>query len=194
MAAVKRLCVYCGSSGKVDEEFRTAATRLGGLMAEAGVELVYGGGRVGLMGLVADGALARGGRVIGVIPGHLHDREIGHPGLSELIVVDSMHERKRRMFELSDAFAVLPGGLGTLDETIEIITWRLLGLHDKPIVIVDQRQYWAPLLDLIDHVIANGFAAPSVRRFFIRVPSVEHVLPALAKAAAPRIAAESDLV
>lgn len=109
MALVRRVCVYCGSSGRVDEIYRAAATRLGVMLAEAGIELVYGGGRVGLMGLVADAALAAGGQVIGIIPSHLHDREVGHNGLSELVIVDNMHNRKRRMFELSDAFAVLPG-------------------------------------------------------------------------------------
>src|ERR1700687_244226 len=148
MALVKRICVYCGSSGRVNEAYRAAATRLGMVLARAGIELIYGGGRVGLMGLVADAALAEGGRVTGIIPMHLHDREVGHTGLTELVVVDNMHNRKRRMFELADAFAVLPGGLGTLDETLEIITWKQLGLHDKPVVIVDVAGYWTPLIEL----------------------------------------------
>src|SRR5579883_15172 len=145
MAKVKRLCVYCGSSSQVDEIYRRAAARLGQVIAQAGIELVYGGGRVGLMGLMADAALAAGGRVIGVIPHLLHDREVGHAGVGELIVVGSMHERKQRMFDLADAFVMLPGGLGTLDETIEILTWKQLGLHDKPVIIADIAGYWAPL-------------------------------------------------
>ena len=179
MAVVKRLCVYCGSSGRVDDRYRAAATELGALLAGAGIELVFGGGRVGLMGLLADAALAAGGRVIGVIPAHLHDREVGHTGLSELIVVASMHERKRRMFEIADGFLVLPGGLGTLDEAIEMVTWRQLGLHDKPIVIVDVAGYWAPLRALLDHVIAHGFAPPQSRSLFQWVAKVAEVLPLL---------------
>lgn len=194
MAIVKRICVYCASSSKVDEAYRAAATRLGVLLAEAGIELIYGGGRIGLMGLMADAALARGGRVIGVIPYHLHDREVGHSGLSELLVVGSMHERKRRMFELADAFAVLPGGLGTLDETFEIITWKQLGLHDKPIVIIDVAGYWAPLATLIEHAIAKGFAAPTARNLYRILPRPEDLLPALAEAAPPKPAADSKLV
>src|SRR6185437_7084929 len=144
MAAIKRLCVYCASSRGVQESYRSAAVALGTSIADAGIELVYGGGRVGLMGLIADAALARNGRVTGVIPGHLHDREVAHPN-ARLVVVASMHERKQRMFDLADAFVALPGGLGTLDETIEIVTWKQLGLHDKPIVILDIERYWAPL-------------------------------------------------
>ena len=151
MAVIKRLCVYCGSSPGVEPSYSTAAARLGTLLAESHVELVYGGGRVGLMGTLADAALAAGGRITGIIPRHLHDREVGHPGVSELIVVGSMHERKQRMFEIADAFAVLPGGLGTLDETFEMITWRQLGLHDKPLIIIDIAGYWTPLLELFEH-------------------------------------------
>ena len=194
MAAVKRLCVYCGSSAHVDQAYRAAAMRLGELLAEAGIELIYGGGRVGLMGVLADATLTAGGRVIGIIPGHLHDYEVGHTGLSELIVVGSMHERKRRMFELADAFAALPGGLGTLDETFEIITWKQLALHDKPIVIVDVAGYWAPLRTLLHHVVTTGFATPRVLRHFSFVPGVEDLLPALAMTPPPTIPAETKLV
>lgn len=194
MAVIKRVCVYCGSSGRVDDVYRAAATRLGVLLAEARIELVYGGGRVGLMGLMADAALSRGGRVIGVIPAHLHDREIGHTTISELIVVNNMHERKRRMFELADAFAVLPGGLGTLDETFEMITWKQLGLHDKPVIIVDVAGYWAPLRALIEHAVASGFATRAARSLFQVVPRVEELLPALADAPQPLVPAESKLV
>ncbi|HUB97519.1 MAG TPA: TIGR00730 family Rossman fold protein [Stellaceae bacterium] len=181
MASVKTICVYCGSSARVDEAYRTAATRLGTIFAKAGIGLVYGGGRVGLMGLMADAALAAGGRVTGIIPHHLHDREVGHGGLTEMILVDDMHIRKRRMFELSDAFVTLPGGLGTLDETMEILTWKQLGLHDKPIIVVNVGNYWAPLLELVDHAVTNGFAGREVRHFFRVVSTVEEVLPALAQ-------------
>jgi len=194
MASVKRVCVYCGSSGRVDEIYRAAATRLGVILAKAGIELVYGGGRVGLMGLMADAALASGGHVIGVIPAHLHDQEVGHSGLSELLVVDNMHERKRRMFELSDAFVVLPGGLGTLDETLEIITWKQLGLHDKPVVLVDVAEYWMPLLELTEHVVASGFAPRKSLGLYRVVPRVDDVLGALAAAPQPQLAPEPKLV
>ena len=194
MASVKRVCVYCGSSGRVDEIYRAAATRLGVILAKAGIELVYGGGRVGLMGLLADAALASGGHVTGIIPSHLHDREVGHNGLSELVIVDNMHERKRRMFEISDAFVVLPGGLGTLDETIEIVTWKQLGLHDKPVVLVDVAGYWTPLLELVEHAVASGFATRRSLTLYRVVPRVEDVLGTLAAAPQPQLAPEPKLV
>jgi uncharacterized protein (TIGR00730 family) len=194
MALIKRIAVYCGSSGRVDEVYRAAATRLGVVLAGAGIELIYGGGRIGLMGLLADAALASGGRVAGIIPTHLHDQEVGHGGLTELVVVQSMHERKRVMFERADAFAVLPGGLGTLDETLEIITWKQLGLHDKPIVLVDVAGYWAPLIELFDHTVASGFASRRALQLYRVVARVEDVLPALAAAPEPQLASESKLV
>ena len=149
---------------------------LGRLTGEAGIEIIYGGGRVGLMGLLADAALAAGGRVTGVIPSHLYEREVGHGGLNELIVVGSMHERKQRMFELADAFVTLPGGLGTLDETIEIMTWKQLQLHDRPILLVNLYGYWDPLLALIDRIVANGFAKPTIKSLYQVVGSIEEVL------------------
>jgi uncharacterized protein (TIGR00730 family) len=194
MAVIKRLCVYCGSSPGIDASYRAAATRLGALLAQSGVELIYGGGRVGLMGVLADAALGAGGRVTGIIPRHLHDREVAHPGVSDMVVVGSMHERKQRMFELADAFAVLPGGLGTLDETIEILTWRQLGLHDKPLIIADIAAYWAPLLGLIEHAIAHGFTGAPMRDFYRVVARVEDVLPTLAALPQPSVPVQSKLV
>ncbi len=185
MADLGSLCVYCGSSTGVDPAHGEAARRLGELMAERGVRLIFGGGRIGLMGVLADAVLAGGGSVIGVIPGHLEEREVGHRGATELIVVGGMHERKRRMFELADAFAVLPGGLGTLDETLEIITWRQLGLHDKPLVLVDHGGYWAPLRGLLDHIVERGFAAPESRALYTFVDSVDDIFTAVAAAPAP---------
>jgi uncharacterized protein (TIGR00730 family) len=193
MAAITRLCVYCGSSAGTDASYRAAAARLGTLLAEASVELVYGGGRVGLMGVLADAALAAGGRVTGIIPRHLHDREVAHPGVSNMIVVGSMHERKQRMFELADAFAVLPGGFGTLDETIEMLTWRQLALHDKPVIIADIAGYWAPLLGLIEHAIAHGFAGAGLRDFYRVVARVDDVLPTLAALPQPSARVHSKL-
>jgi uncharacterized protein (TIGR00730 family) len=166
MSAIKSICVYCGASLGNSPEYLKLAQEMGRQLARRRIRLVYGGGRVGLMGALADAALAEGGRVIGIIPDHLQAAEVGHDGLSELRVVESMHARKRLMFDLSDAFVVLPGGFGTLDETFEIVTWRQLGLHDKPIVLVDQDGYWEPFLDLIDHLILAGFAKPAARQNF----------------------------
>ena len=187
MTEIKSVCVYCGSSSRVSERYRQLAERLGRLVAARGVDLVYGGGRVGLMGLAADAALAAGGRVVGIIPEHIQQLEVEHTGLSELLVVDSMHTRKRLMFERSDAFVVLPGGLGTLDETVEIITWRQLGLHDKPMVIVDDGDYWRPFIGLIDHMIDSGFARDEHRSLYAVVSSVDAVFDALARAPTPTV-------
>ena len=185
MKRVKRLCVYCGSAGAVDPRYREAATRLGVAMARADIELVFGGGRIGLMGLVADAIVAHGGRAIGVIPGFLRDAEVAHQGVTELVVTSSMHERKRAMADRSDAFAVLPGGIGTLDEMFEILTWRHLGLHNKPIFIVDIGRYWSRLRELLDHLVAQGFAAPLVPRLLSFVPDVEELISALSETAEP---------
>ncbi len=178
MSEAKRLCVFCGSSLPGNRTYREAAALLGTLIGRSGNGLVYGGGRVGLMGVLADAALAAGARVVGVIPLALHDREIGHDGVCEMVVVGDMHERKRRMFELSDAVAVLPGGLGTLDEAFEAITLCQIGLMAKPIVLVNIGAFWAPLLALIDQVIAAGFARPDARQLYRVVERVEDVLPA----------------
>ena len=137
MANIQSVCVYCGSASDGPESHRNAAAQLGAALAENNIRLVFGGGHVGLMGIAADAALAAGGEVIGVIPDFLRDRELGHEGCDDLIVTPSMHSRKQKMAELSDGFAILPGGLGTLDEAFEIITWKQLNLHDKPIVIAD---------------------------------------------------------
>jgi uncharacterized protein (TIGR00730 family) len=187
MTGVQRVCVYCGSSGRVAEAFREAARRTGRLLAEAGMELIYGGGHVGLMGLTADAALAAGGRVVGIIPDFLHERELTHKNLSELLVVGSMHERKQRMFERADAFAILPGGLGTLDEAFECMTWKQLGLHDKPIVVVDVDGYWRPLMALIDHGIDAGFAPVKLRAMVDVVPSPEELIALLKTAPEPHV-------
>ena len=156
-----------------------AARRFGAILAENGVRLIYGGGRVGLMGLVADGAAQAGGEVIGVIPDFLERIEVGNREISELVVTDSMHARKAKMYELADAFVTLPGGLGSLDETFEVITWTQLKLSAKPFVVVNVDGYWQPLLALIDHVIAAGFARPANRDILQVVDDVEAVLPAL---------------
>lgn len=184
---IKTVCVYCGSSANVSELYRHAATRLGRLLAENNLKLVYGGGKSGLMGLVAEGVLAGGGDASGVIPHHIANREISHTGLTELHMVDTMHERKQMMVDMADAFVILPGGLGTLDEFFEIMTWRQLSLHDKPIIIVNIEGYWSPLLILIDRLIDQGFARESDRQMLQVVESVDDVPAALATAPRERV-------
>ncbi|KAA0683561.1 TIGR00730 family Rossman fold protein [Roseomonas genomospecies 6] len=180
MKAPNSVCVYCGSSSRVADVHKDAAHMLGDGLARRGIRLVYGGGRVGLMGIAADAALAAGGDVVGIIPEHIQAAEIEHTGLTELHVVDSMHTRKRMMVDRSDAFVVLPGGLGTLDEAFEILTWKQLGLHDKPVLIVDVDGYWRPLLGLVDHMVAQGFTQPAHRALFTVVDDVDGVFAALA--------------
>ena len=160
---MRRLCVFCGSSVGARAEYLVAAQTLGRALAERGVGLVYGGARVGLMGAVADAALAAGGQVIGVIPRALEQREIAHTGLSELRVVGSMHERKAVMSDLSDGFVALPGGLGTLEELFEVWTWAELGVHDKPCGALDVAGYYAPLIDFLDHGVREGFIRSAQR-------------------------------
>ncbi|MDY0882693.1 TIGR00730 family Rossman fold protein [Dongia soli] len=181
MAVIKSICVYCGSSFGASPRYAVIADELGREMGRRGMRLVYGGGRVGLMGKVADAVLKAGGQVTGIIPKHLEDAEVGHQGLTELKIVDSMHTRKRMMFDQSDAFVILPGGAGTLDETFEIITWRQLKLHDKPVVILNVDGYWDKLIGLFDHVIDNGFARPSVRQLFSVVNGVGRLFDLLAQ-------------
>jgi uncharacterized protein (TIGR00730 family) len=187
MTAPRSLCVYCGSSVGANARYREAAQRLGQLMAENGIRLIYGGGRVGLMGLLADAVIAGGGEVVGIIPEFLDTREVGHRDVTELRVVDSMHIRKNMMVELSDAFAVLPGGFGTLDETFETLTWRQLRLHDKPIVLINFDDYWDPFLRLVDHVVAEGFARPECRELFTVVDRVEDVIAVIARQPQPTV-------
>jgi hypothetical protein len=188
MKSINSVCVFCGSKHGVDPLWRRSAERLGRLMAERDIRLVYGGGRIGLMGVLADAVLAAGGHVTGVIPDFLVKLEVGNGNVTELVIVDSMHERKRRMFELSDAFVVLPGGLGTLDETFEIITWKQLRQHSKPIVVINAGGYWTPFAVLIDAIIAGGFAHPAVAQLFTVVDDADSVFAALA--AAPEVKEE----
>jgi len=179
MPNIRRLCVYCGSSGAVDRQYRAAATELGTRLAAAGIGVVFGGGRIGLTGLLADAALAAGGEVIGVIPARLRDAELAHPGATELLVVESMHERKRVMAEKADAFAILPGGIGTLDEMFETVSWKQLGLHGKPILLADIGGYWAPLCALLDDIVTKGFAQPEARELFRVVPTITALMAIL---------------
>jgi hypothetical protein len=174
------VAVFCGSSFGADPVYRHAAAALGTGMAHAGIRLVYGGGRIGLMGAVADAVMQGGGEAIGVIPGFLRTAEIAHDGLTRLEVTDSMHTRKRRMFELSDAFVAFPGGIGTLEETIEILTWRQLGLHTKPILICDIAGSAQGLVGAIEAAIASGFAAPTLRDAYAVIDGVPALLIRLA--------------
>lgn len=175
----KAICVFCGSSSRVDDRYKEAASRFGAMLGERDYDLVYGGGRVGLMGLVADAALAAGSRVVGIIPKFLEDYEVGHRGLHELIVTDNMHDRKRLMYERADAFVVLPGGLGTLDETFEVVTWTQLGLSAKPVVVANVGGFWDPLVALVDRLVETGFARPENRAILKLAGSLEDVFPLL---------------
>lgn len=157
MTALRRLCVFCGSADGVRPEYRAAASAFGRFAAERGLELVYGGGRVGLMGALADGCLAAGGRILGVIPRSLMEKELGHGGCTELRVVDSMHERKAQMAEAADAFVALPGGIGTFEELFEVWTWSQLGLHRKPCGLLNVAGFYDPLLEFLRRTTDEGF-------------------------------------
>jgi uncharacterized protein (TIGR00730 family) len=173
------VCVYCGSSGQVDQKFKDSARAIGTELARRKLRTVYGGGHVGLMGIVADSALQAGGTVIGIIPEHIRAQEVQHTGLTELHVVPDMHTRKRMMVERADAFVILPGGFGTLDEAFEILTWKQLQLHDKPIIFFNLDGYWDQLLAMIDKMVAEGFSKPAYRAFFKVVTDVKSLFEAL---------------
>jgi uncharacterized protein (TIGR00730 family) len=173
---MKAVCVFCGSSAGRDPSFRQTATAAGTAIARAGLSVVYGGGKVGLMGAVADGTLAAGGRVIGVMPRSLIEREIAHAGLSELHVVESMHERKTRMADLADSFIALPGGAGTLDEFFEQWTWAQLGIHSKPCGLLNVKGYFQPLISMIERIVDEGFMAERYSKMLVIEASIELML------------------
>jgi uncharacterized protein (TIGR00730 family) len=181
MPAITAVTVFGGAASGRDPVCRETATALGRGLAEAGITVIFGGGSIGMMGAVADGALKAGGEVIGIIPDFLARREVAHTTVSEMIVTDSMHSRKRRMFEMSDAFITLPGGLGTLDETFEMITWRQLGLHAKPIIICDVGGWAEPFLGLIESLIGQGFVPGHARRLYEVLGSAEAIIARLAE-------------
>jgi uncharacterized protein (TIGR00730 family) len=185
MTTVRSLCVYCGSSMGRDPAHREAADAVGRLLAANGVRLVYGGGAVGLMGVVADAVMAGGGEVLGVIPKGLFSNEVGHTGITELVEVDSMHQRKQRMAEEADAFLALPGGLGTLEELAEITTWAQLGIHAKPVGVLDLDGFWQPLLEFLDGAVESGFLRPANRELVVRITDVDDVLAVLGGHRAP---------
>ncbi|MBL4917540.1 TIGR00730 family Rossman fold protein [Szabonella alba] len=180
MNALRSVCVFCGSRPGARESYARAARDCGRMIAGRGWRLVYGAGDVGLMGEVARAAMAEGGTTMGVIPTHLMGREQGRRDLSQLVITENMHERKKVMFMNSDVIVVLPGGAGSLDEFFEVLTWRQIGLHAKPILLLDTDGYWQPLAGLIDHVIAESFAAEDLRSFFSLVPDVAALEAALA--------------
>jgi uncharacterized protein (TIGR00730 family) len=186
MVAIASLCVFCGSSTPQDLRYCEAARALGVLAATRGVRLVYGGGRSGLMGELADAALTAGGRVTGVIPTGLFHREVVHTGLTELREVGTMHERKQLMYDLADGFIALPGGLGTLEELAEVTTWSQLGLHAKPVVLLDVDGFWDPLAAQLDRMVTVGLLKSSNRELILRAASPEDAMSALAAARPPR--------
>jgi uncharacterized protein (TIGR00730 family) len=184
---MRRLCVFCGSSVGVKPLYAEAAKELGRLLASKGIGLVYGGGNVGLMGVIADAALEAGGEVIGVIPLALADREIAHTGLTELHVVDSMHSRKAKMAELADAFVAMPGGVGTFEEFFEAITWTQLGLHRKPCGLLNVDGFYTPLEKFIDQAVTEGFITPVHRKAIVVDDKPDRLLQTLSTIDLPNV-------
>ena len=182
MSTLKRICVYCGSGPGSDPAFVAAARAFGAILADNRIGLVYGGGSVGLMGELADAVLDRGGEVIGIIPTFLKNREHANPR-GKVIVTRDMHERKQRMFDEADAFVALPGGVGTLEEVVEQMTWAQLGRHKKPILVLNVLQFWDPLCALIDHMKRLAFIRPAMWVDFLVAETVEEILPMLLEAA-----------
>ena len=177
---LRSICIFCGSSVGARREYEAAAARIGRLLAERGVRAVYGGGNIGLMGVMADAALAAGGEVIGVIPQMLVDKELAHNRLTELRIVTSMHERKALMAELSDAFIALPGGLGTFEELFEVLTWVQLGIHHKPCGCLNVAGYFDPLSALLDHAVGETFVLPQHRQLLVTSSDPAELLAMLA--------------
>ncbi|MEM6482706.1 MAG: TIGR00730 family Rossman fold protein [Pseudomonadota bacterium] len=186
------ICVFCGSRSGHDPAYEQAADALGRSLAERDWRLVYGAGDVGLMGAVARAAQSAGGDTFGVIPEHLVRQEVGKVDLNRYVVTETMHERKKVMFMNCDAVVVLPGGAGSLDEFFEVLTWRQIGLHEKPVFLLDIEGYWTPLLGLLDHVIERGFADQSLRDFVDSADDVEGLMDAIATALEPSATADTN--
>jgi uncharacterized protein (TIGR00730 family) len=176
MSEIRSVCVFCGASPGRGDAYRRAAADLGGTLARRGIRLVFGGGRLGLMGVVADAALAAGGEVVGVIPRGLVDRELAHAGVSKLIVVETLHERKAEMAAHADAFVALPGGLGTLEELAEVLSWAQLDLHAKPIGLLDVDDYFASLASFLDHAVGEEFLTERARGLVLRDSDLDRLL------------------
>ena len=194
MTKINSLCIYCGSRSSNNENFQILAKRMGEILAKNNIKLVYGGGNVGLMGIIATSTLENGGEVHGIIPSHLHETEVAHEHLTKLTIVDNMHQRKRMMFDQSDAFIVLPGSIGTLDETIEAITWKQLKLHDKPIILLNSENYWEPFIELLKNIISYDFMTDDTLKLFNVVNSVEEVIPLLEELPDPKIDPKNTLI
>ncbi|MEP6574625.1 MAG: TIGR00730 family Rossman fold protein [Gemmatimonadota bacterium] len=175
-SGARRLCVFCGSSPGRDPAYRDLAASFAALLARRGIGIVYGGGHVGMMGILADTALAAGGEVIGILPHALYEREIGHRGLTKLHVVGSMHERKAMMADLSDGFVALPGGIGTMEELFEVWTWAQLGLHQKPVGLLHTAGFYDPLLGFLDHLVTTGFVRAEDRAALMTATDPEELL------------------
>lgn len=186
MTTISSLCVFCGSKTGQNPAYVLAAEKLAAMLCARGVRLVYGGGGIGIMGCLTEAVLQGGGKVTGVIPEFLLQYEVGNPDVDELIVVESMHERKRTMFERSDGFVIMPGGLGTLDETFEILTWKQLQLHKKPIVLVNVEGYWDPFAAMIDAIIDAGFAHPAAKELISIVDGVDDIFDVMARQPEPK--------
>jgi uncharacterized protein (TIGR00730 family) len=184
MSTLKTICVYCGTGVGATPEYMDAATRLGRQIAGEGLGLVYGGGSIGLMGAVAGAALEAGGRVTGIIPRFLEEREVMMPTLTETVVTQDMHERKQAMFDRADGFVALPGGIGTLEEVVEVLTWGQLGRHSKPVVLADIGGFWRPLVDLLSHMRGEGFIRPGFEVDYRVATRVEDIIPTLRGAVA----------
>jgi uncharacterized protein (TIGR00730 family) len=182
---MKAVCVYCGSSDRAHPEYLEAARQMGAAIAGRGLNLVYGAGSTGLMGALADGALAAGGQVTGVIPSYFNTPQLAHQGLARLEIVDTIHQRKARMAEMADAFIALPGGYGTLEELFEILTWAQIGLHRKPVGLLNARRYFDPLLAMVEHARAEGFIYAEHGELFTHSAEPDDLLEALANYVPP---------
>jgi len=181
-AKTRNICLYCGARSGRNPDYARQARAVGQALARAGYGVVYGAGDLGLMGEAARAAQSAGARITGFIPRHLHDLEVGKQDIHALIVTETMHERKKLMLGNSDAVVALPGGPGTLDELVEVLTWRHLGLHAKPCILVNTGDYWGPLLALIDHMISEGFVGEKFRAYLTVVESVDELIAALGQA------------
>lgn len=193
MTKIKSICIYCGSRVGNNKNFHHLAKDVGTLLGQNKIKLVYGGGSIGMMGIVATSVMENGGEVHGIIPGHLDETEQAHPNITKLTIVDNMHQRKRMMFDHSDAFLILPGSIGTLDETIEVITWKQLKLHDKPIILLNADNYWEPFTKLLENIIDHDFTSEQTMDLFHMVNNAEDVLPLLESLPQPKIDPKNTL-
>ena len=194
MSEIRKICVYCGSGDGRDPAFKAAADRFGQIMAENGIGLVYGGGSLGLMGEVARSTLDHGGHVTGIIPEFLTEKEKMLRNVDDLIVTEDMHERKRLMFEYSDAFVALPGGVGTLEELVEQLTWVQLGRHSKPVVVANIAGFWDPFLNLLRHMKTDAFIRPGLDLSFTVVDAADEIVPAVIGSLSEHTPAEDEAI